>query len=239
MRNMPSYEATQRCKLGCQLCEDSIEHYSCCRNFLEFLLLPPSPWFGNCFQAQIKGNIFHDELRFMRERCSEIGSCNPCCSDFFLVGASPVEPSNNLNMNKVLMLLVKQAAAGFIMFHRFQGNFPAFLVWHWHAYPFTTWNLCLQHQEVNATPEVQALVARLNDLKSGGAAGLGALGGTTPRGCSFTIDCHQVSLSKWVSAIMRWTKVNTMPQTIPNTGLLLGLPWFTMVYRLTPLTSAL
>jgi hypothetical protein len=31
-----------------------------------------------------------------------------------LVGASPVEPSNNLNMNKVLMLLVKQAAAGFI-----------------------------------------------------------------------------------------------------------------------------
>jgi len=127
---MPSYEATQRCKLGCQLCEDSIEHYSCCRNFLEFLLLPPSPWFGNCFQAQIKGNIFHDELRFMRERCSEIGSCNPCCSDFFLVGASPVEPSNNLNMNKVLMLLVKQAAAGFIMFHRFQGNFPAFLVWH-------------------------------------------------------------------------------------------------------------
>jgi hypothetical protein len=95
------------------------------------------------------------------------------------------------------------------------------------------------HQEVNATPEVQALVARLNDLKSGGAAGLGALGGTTPRGCSFTIDCHQVSLSKWVSAIMRWTKVNTMPQTIPNTGLLLGLPWFTMVYRLTPLTSAL
>jgi hypothetical protein len=56
---------------------------------------------------------------------------------------------------------------------------------------------------------------------------LQALGGTTPRGCSFTIDCHQVSLSKWVSAIMRWTKVNTMPQTIPNRGLLWGLPWFT------------
>jgi hypothetical protein len=32
---------------------------------------------------------------------------------FFLVGASPVEPSSNLNTNKVLMLLVKQAAAGF------------------------------------------------------------------------------------------------------------------------------
>ena len=35
--------------------------------FLEFLLLPPSPWFGNCFQAQIKGKLFHGELRFMRE----------------------------------------------------------------------------------------------------------------------------------------------------------------------------
>ena len=30
----------------------------------------------------------------MRERCSEIGSCNPC-SAFFLVGASPVEPPSN------------------------------------------------------------------------------------------------------------------------------------------------
>ena len=25
--------------------------------FLEFLLFPPSPWFGNCFQAQIKGKL--------------------------------------------------------------------------------------------------------------------------------------------------------------------------------------
>lgn len=32
---------------------------------------------------------------------------------FFLVGTSPVEPSSNLDLNKVLMLLVKQAAAGF------------------------------------------------------------------------------------------------------------------------------
>ena len=32
---------------------------------------------------------------------------------FFLVGASPVELSSNLNMNKVLMLVFKQAAAGF------------------------------------------------------------------------------------------------------------------------------
>jgi hypothetical protein len=32
---------------------------------------------------------------------------------FFLLGASPVEPPSNLNVNKVLMLLVKQTAAGF------------------------------------------------------------------------------------------------------------------------------
>ena len=29
------------------------------------------------------------------------------------INTSPVEPSGNLNMNKVLMLLVRQAAAGF------------------------------------------------------------------------------------------------------------------------------
>jgi hypothetical protein len=33
--------------------------------------------------------------------------------NFFPLGASPVEPSSNLNIDKVLMLLVKQAAAGF------------------------------------------------------------------------------------------------------------------------------
>ena len=54
----------------------------------------------------------YGELRFMWEWCSEIGSCN-ACSAIFLVGASPVEPPGNLNMNKVLMLLVKQTAAGF------------------------------------------------------------------------------------------------------------------------------
>ena len=32
---------------------------------------------------------------------------------FLLFGTSPVDPSSNLNMNKVLMLLVKQAADGF------------------------------------------------------------------------------------------------------------------------------
>ena len=112
MRNMPSDEATQRCKLGCQLCGDSIEHYWCCRIFWKFCFSPPSPWYGNFFQAQIKGTIFHGELRFMRERFSEIGSCNPC-SAFFLLGASPVEPPSNLNVNKVLMLLIEQTAAGF------------------------------------------------------------------------------------------------------------------------------
>ena len=92
---------------------------------------------------------------------------------FFWLVHHPWSPPTISIWTRCWCCLVKQAAAGFIMFHRFQGNFPAFLVRHWHAYPFTTWNLCLQHQEVNATPEVQALVARLNDLKSGGAAGLG------------------------------------------------------------------
>ena len=83
MRNMPSNEATQRCKLGCQHCGGSIGHYSCCRIFWKFCFSPPSPWYGNFFQAQIKGNIFHGELRFMRKRFSEIGSCNPCSAIFF------------------------------------------------------------------------------------------------------------------------------------------------------------
>jgi hypothetical protein len=40
------------------------------------------------------------------------GSCNSMLCNLFWLGTSPVEPSSNLNMNKVLMLLVKQAAAG-------------------------------------------------------------------------------------------------------------------------------
>ena len=56
-------------------------------------------------------------------------------------------------------------------------------------------------------------------------------GGTTPGGCSFSVDCHQVSLSKWVSAIMRWTKVNSQchkPSPIEVCYWVYhGLPWFT------------
>ena len=45
MRNMPSNQATQRCNLGCQLCEDSIEHYSCCSAAVFFgnFAAPPFP----------------------------------------------------------------------------------------------------------------------------------------------------------------------------------------------------
>ena len=69
----------------------------------------------------------------------------------FSVGASPVEPSSNLNIDidKVLMLLVKQAAAGFnVSMEIFAPSRNATLydidtpILSQHV---TTWNLILQH----------------------------------------------------------------------------------------------
>lgn len=56
--------------------------------------------------------------------------------NFFLVGTSPVEPSSTLNMNEVLIFLVKQAVAGF----NFQPSQSA--TWYDTDKPilFTTWN---------------------------------------------------------------------------------------------------
>ena len=145
MWDMPLRETTQRCKLGCQLCEDSIEHYIFLPCLLEILLLPPSPWFGTCFQAQIKGNIVHGEFWFMRERCSEIGSwlMQFHALQFVLVGHIT---RGTLQQSQYEQGVDASGKAGSCWwFQRFQGNLPAFpqcyVVWHWHADPFTIWNL--------------------------------------------------------------------------------------------------
>ena len=80
--------------------------------FFEILLLPPSPWFGNCFQAQVKGFFFMVKYDLCENDVLKLARVIHALQ-FFSLGASPVEPSSNLNIDKVLMLLVKQAAAGF------------------------------------------------------------------------------------------------------------------------------
>ena len=71
----------------------------------------------------------------MWERCFQIGSCKPCSAIFFGWHIA-VEPSSTLNMNEVLIFLVKQAVAGF----NFQPSQSA--TWYDTDKPilFTTWN---------------------------------------------------------------------------------------------------
>ena len=83
----------------------------------------------------------------------------------FSVGASPVEPSSNLNIDidKVLMLLVKQAAAGFnASMEIFAPSRNATLydidtpILSQHV---TTWNLILQHlQRLRGKTIVQGVI---------------------------------------------------------------------------------
>ena len=114
--------------------------------FLEILLLPLPHGLGIASRHRSKENFF-------------MVNYDLCENDFlklaraisFSVGASPVEPSSNLNIDidKVLMLLVKQAAAGFnVSMEIFAPSRNATLydidtpILSQHV---TTWNLILQH----------------------------------------------------------------------------------------------
>ena len=120
MRNMPSSETTQRCKLGCQLCEDSTEHYACCRDCWKVCCSPLPHSLGIASRHRSRETLLMVKYDLCENDVLKLVRATHALR-FLLFGTSPVDPSSNLNVNKVLMLLVKQAAAGFN-----SSNFPTF-----------------------------------------------------------------------------------------------------------------
>ena len=97
MRNMPSYETTQRNRLGCQLCEDSIEHYSCCCVFWKFCCSPLPHGLGIASRHRSKETFFMVNYDLCENDVLKLAHAIHALQ-FFLVGTSPVEPSSNPNL---------------------------------------------------------------------------------------------------------------------------------------------
>eukprot|EP00435_Cladocopium_sp_Y103_P073895 s11_g45.t1 len=112
MRNMLPCETTQRCKLGCQHCDDSIEHYACCRVFWKFCCSPLPHGLGIASRHKSKETFFMVNYDLCENDILKLAHAIHALQNF-LVCTSHVEAPSNRKMNKVLMLLVKQAATGF------------------------------------------------------------------------------------------------------------------------------